>query len=344
MDKHPKPPGVSRRGVLRTVGSVVAAGALGPLAVRPTHAQQPQRTLRFSSLFRQDHDSSKSSEYFAELVGKKTGGRIKVQVFFNAALGDEGQTGEGIRTGTIDMGFAGQVGFGSYIRDIRVLELPFLYKDFDEIHRVYARISPILSERFSAKGVQLLGYVYEGPRMTLSTKPLRSYQDFKGLKLRVPQSPVYISMAQAFGAIPTPVAFPEVYTALQAGVAQALEGSPSTLYTGKFYEVAKNLARTDHIYNAIYFGITPATFNSFPPDIKTAILEAGKEATSYNLDLVKKSFETDLGRLRQAGVNETKPDLAPFREAVAVSNKKFAEDLGGTALELFLAVDKMTKG
>ncbi len=342
MDKNSRSRDISRRAALGAIGSAVAVGALSSLAGRAA-AQQPQRTLRFSSLFRQDHASSKSSEYFAELVGKKTGGKIKVQVFHNAALGDEGQTGEGIRSGTIDMGFAGQVGFGSYIRDIRVLELPYLYKDFDEIHRVYAKISPGLSERFSAKGVQLLGYVYEGPRMTLSTKPLGSYQDFKGLKLRVPQSPVYISMAQAFGAIPTPVAFPEVYTALQAGVAHALEGSPSTLYTGKFYEVAKHLARTDHIYNAIYFGITPATFKSFSPEIQTAILEAGREATAYNLDLVKKGFETDLALLRQAKIIETKPDLTPFRTAVAASNKKFAEDLGGTALELFLAVEKLTK-
>lgn len=264
---------LSRRTLLGTLGGAAAAGALG----MPAIAQAPQKTLRFASLFRPDHDSSKSSEHFAELVGKKTGGRIKVQVFHNAALGNEAQVGEGVRTGTIDMGFAGGVGFGSAIRDIRVLELPYLYKDFDDIHAVFAKVSPQLGKAFADKGVQLLGYVYEGPRMTLSTKPLKSFADFKGLKLRVPQAPTYIAMAQAFGATPTPVAFPEVYTALQAGVAEALEGSPSTLFTGKFHEVAKNLARTDHIYNAIYFGIHPATFNALAADIKAAILEAGKE-------------------------------------------------------------------
>lgn len=334
-----EPRKLNRRAVLGTMGGVAAAAALGA----PALAQAPQKTLRFASLFRPDHDSSKSSEYFAELVGKKTGGRIKVQVFHNASLGSEDQVGEGVRTGTIDMGFAGSVGFGSVIRDIRVLELPFLYKDFDEIHSVFAKVSPQLGARFAEKGVQLLGYVYEGPRMTLSTKPLRNLADFKGLKLRVPQAPAYIAMANAFGATPTPLAFPEIYTALQAGVADALEGSPSTLFTGKFYEVAKNLARTDHIYNAIYFGMHPATFKALAPDIQAAMLEAGREATGYNLDLVKKSFDVDLGKLRDAKVVEVNLDRGPFREAVKPANLKFAQDLGGTALELFNTVTQITK-
>jgi tripartite ATP-independent transporter DctP family solute receptor len=334
---------LSRRCLLQTAGGIAAATALGPFAIRSARGQAAT-TLRFASLFNEAHASSQSSKRFAELVEEKTGSAVKVQVFYNAVLGDEAQVGEGVRTGTIDMGFAGQVGFGSYIRDIRVLELPYLYRDFDELHRVYSEIRPTLDQRFSENGVQLLGQVYEGPRMTLATRPLESYDDFAGLKLRVPQSPVYIAMAEAFGAVPTPVAFPEVYTALQAGVVEALEGSPSTLYTGKFYEVADNLARTDHIFTAVYFGISPQTFEALAPGVQDAILAAADEATLYNLDLVKQGFVTDLGRLKEAGVSETMPDLAPFRDAVAVANLAFAEDLGGTSLELYEQVKALSKG
>src|SRR4051794_32242109 len=105
-----------------------AAIAFVPFAIRRASAQT--KTLRFSSLFAEAHAMSRSGQFFADKVGEKTGGKVKVQVFHNAALGDEAQTGEGVRTGTIDMGFAGGVGFGSYIKEIRVLDLPYLYKDF----------------------------------------------------------------------------------------------------------------------------------------------------------------------------------------------------------------------
>lgn len=332
---------INRRTALRTIAAGSAAALSTPWLARFAHAQA-ERTLRFSSLFNQNHASSRSSAHFAEKVAERTGGRIAVQVFYDASLGNEAQTGEGIRTGSIDIGFAGQVGFGSYIKDIRVLELPYLYRDFDEIDRVYQEIRPILDQRFSDNGVTLLSQVYEGPRMTLATRPLAEFSDFKGMALRVPESPVYISMAQAFGAEPTPVAFPEIYTALQAGVAEGLEGSPSTLLSGKFYEVAKNLARTDHIHNAVYFGINPATMSSLDAETQTAIQEAARDATVFNLELVKGSVESDLSKLRETGIVETKPDLEPFRQAVASSNLAFAEGLGGTPLELYETVRGIT--
>ena len=104
-------------------------------------------------------------------------------------------------------------------------------------------------------GLALLGYLYDGPRVTLSTRPLNSIDDFKGLKLRVPQIPLYVQMAQAFGATPTPVALPEVYTALQSRIVEGLEGTPTSLYVQKYHEVAKNLARTDHIFFVAYIAM-----------------------------------------------------------------------------------------
>jgi TRAP-type transport system periplasmic protein len=312
-------------------GAAAAAGA--SLLVRPARAQST-KTLRYGSLFNPDHTSSRSSDKFAELVEQKTGGKVKVQVFHNAQLGNENKVGEGIRTGTIDVGFAGSSGFGSYIRDIRVLELPYLYKDFDALHRVYLDVFPTLTELFGAAGVQLVGNIYEGPRMTLATKPLRNLDDFKGLKLRVPQAPVYIEMAKALGAIPTPVALPEVYTALQAKVADGLEGAPSTLLTGKYYEVAKNLLRTDHIFNATYIGLNLRTFKAFDPATQAAILEAGREATVYNLGLVKQAATDDMGKLEKTGITILSPDIGPFRAAVEPANEAYAASLGGRAREL----------
>jgi len=314
---------------------LAGAASLGALTLaRPLTAQTP-RQLRYGSLFNPDHTSSRSSDKFAELVEAKTGGKVKVQVFHNAQLGNETQVGEGVRTGTIDVGFAGSSGFGSYIKDIRVLELPYLYKDFDNLHAIYTKVFPILTELFAANDVQLLGNIYEGPRMTLATKPIKGLEDFKGLKLRVPQAPVYIELARSLGAIPTPVALPEVYTALQAKVADGLEGAPSTLLTGKYYEVAKYLLRTDHIFNATYIGMNMKTFSSFDAETKSAILAAGREATVFNLGIVKAAAIEDLDKLAKTGISMLSVDTAPFRAAVSANNQRYAESLGGKAVELY---------
>ena len=325
----------SRRGLL--------AGA-GALLAMPAIAQQPQTTLRFASLFNAAHSASRSSEWFAEQVAKKTNGRVRVQVFNNAALGTEEEAAQGVRSGTIDIAYSGLPGFGSYIRDIRVLEMPYLYADLDELKRVVDRVAPIIEVLFKAAGLQPLSYQFDGPRMTLSVKPLRSFADFKGLKFRVPQTPVYIEMAKAFGAIPTPIALPEAYTALQAHVAEAIEGSASTLFTGKYYEVAKNLVRTDHIFYTAYVAMNPGVFQLQPPEVQQALLEAGRETTPYNLDLAKQANQADLESLVKVGLPVMAPDRAPFREAVKEPNEKYAQSLGGRAMDIYGELRKVTGG
>ena len=330
---------IERRALLGTV----AGAGIAALGRRSAVAQQAQTTLRFASLFAAEHSASRASDYLAEQVAKKTGGKVRIQVFHNAALGSEEEVGVGVKAGTIDMGYAGNVGFGAFMRDIRVLELPFLYRDLDEVKLVIDKVKPIINPLFLTAGFQPLGEVFDGPRVTLATRPLRSFADFKGLKFRVPQAPVYIEMVKAFGAIPTPVALPEVYTALQAHVAEALEGSATTLFTGKYYEAAKNLVRTDHIFYAGYFAINPATFARMTPDVQTALLEAGQEATDYNLTISKQANQDDMDRLVKVGVTVMTPPSEPFQAAVRPMNEKFAETLGGRAPDIYRAIHEVTK-
>jgi TRAP-type transport system periplasmic protein len=202
---------ISRRAFL---GSVAGAAALGP------GAAAAQTTIRFASLFNPEHSASRAADRLAELVTQKTAGRVKVEVFHSAALGGEREVAEGVRSGSIDLGNSGLPGFGSFVPEIHVLEMPYLYEDLDEVKTVVDRVSPDIERYLAAGGLQPVGYIFDGPRVTLATRPLRSFDDFRGLKFRVPQAPLYVQMAKAFGAIPTPVAFPEVYTALQTRVAR----------------------------------------------------------------------------------------------------------------------------
>ena len=332
---------MGRRAFLGTLWLASAAGILTSRAP-DFAAATAQTTIRFASLYNPDHSASRTADRFAELVGQKTAGRVKVEVFHSASLGSEREVAEGVRSGSIDMGYSGLPGFGSFAPEVHVLEMPYLYEDLDEVKSVVDKLSPDLERILAAAGLRNVGYVFDGPRVTLATRPLRSIEDFKGLKFRVPQSPLYVQMAKAFGSIPTPVALPEVYTALQTKIAEALEGSPTTLYTGKYYEVARNLVRTDHIFHAAYIAMNPDFFKKLAPDAQKAIVDAGRESTAYNLELAKKAVQEDMDRLKAARIQVTAPDKKPFRSAVRDANESFAQSRGQGAVQLYRKIREVT--
>jgi tripartite ATP-independent transporter DctP family solute receptor len=327
---------------LQLAGRAAFAGTVASIG-NPAIAQQAERSLRYTSLFPPGHPDPVSSDFFAEQVAKYTKGKLRIQVFHNGALGGDLEAAQGIKNGTIDMGRAGSAGFGTFMRDIRVFELPYLYKNPDELKRVVDRAAPLLEPLFLENGIKILGYQFDGPRMTLANKPLKTFADLKGVRYRVPQSPIYVNMVKAFGAVPTPVSLPELYTALQAKVADALEGSASALYNGKYYEVAKFLLRTDHICNPSFVTINAALFSKLSHDEQKALLDAGRDETDFNLARTKEANVTDLDRLLKAGVTEAKPDLAPFETATRKSSEEYVKSLGGRAPEFYNLVKDVLK-
>jgi tripartite ATP-independent transporter DctP family solute receptor len=332
-----------RRSLLRTIGAAAAVGTVGLGAARRSLAQTPELTLRFASLYPPTHSASRTATRFAELVAAKTAGKVKVDLFHNAALGSEREAAEGVKSGSIDLAYSGLTGFGSYVPEFGVLEMPFLYDTLDQVKSVVDKISPQLEARMASVGLALLGYLYDGPRVTISTRPLSSIDDFKGLKLRVPQIPLYVQMAQAFGATPTPVALPEVYTALQSRIVDGLEGTPTSLYVQKYHEVAKNIARTDHIFFVAYIAMNAGLLAKQSPDKQDAIRAAGREASAYNLEIAKPAVQEDFARLAAGGVKFTTPDRAPFRAAVAPMRERYAAGLGARGQEIYEAVKAVTK-
>jgi tripartite ATP-independent transporter DctP family solute receptor len=328
---------LDRRGFLAGVGGAATAMVVGG----PASAQAPL-TLRFASLYPAAHSASRTAIKFAELVEQKTGGKIKVELFHNASLGNEREAAEGVKLGSIDVAYSGLGGFGTYVREFGVLELPYLYESLDELKTVVDKITGTLENRMSPNGVEIVGYLFDGPRVTLSTRPLNTFADFKGLKFRVPQAPLYVQMAQAMGAIPTPIALPEIYTALQSRVADAMEGTPTSIYTTKYFEVAKNVARTDHIFFVAYIGMNGPLLKKLPADQQKAIRDAGREATAFNLQIAKAAVNEDFDRLKAAGVAFTTPDKKPFQEAVKEMSQKFAAGLGPQAEELYRLIKNST--
>jgi tripartite ATP-independent transporter DctP family solute receptor len=301
--------------------------------VRPARAQQT--TLKLGEIYPESHSNSRGAMRFAELVADKTGGQVKVEVFPDSKLGSERELAEGVVAGTIDIAPSGLGGIGRFIQPIHALELPYLYKDLDHLSRVAEALMPDLDKVFAEKNLKVLGYVFLGPRNLAARKPVRAIEDLKGLKLRVPESPLYVGMARALGATPTPVAFPETYTSLQTGVVDGAEGDPAALYTTKWYEPAKYITQTEHIWHLRYVVMNGAAYARLAPYQQKALIDAAQEAKDFQLQAHKEGNKEALDKMQAAGATLIPiANRAPFAKALEKFNRDYAEKLGKTAVAL----------
>jgi TRAP-type C4-dicarboxylate transport system substrate-binding protein len=158
-----------------------------------------------------------------------------------------------------------------------------MYKNVEDLQRISAAIYDGLQEFLLPKGFYLVGMMYQGPRNTLSTKPLKNIADFKGLKMRVPQTPLFVALAKTWGAVPTAIARAEVYTSLESGVITVMEATHETMVTSNFHEKAKFLLTTRHNFYPQPIVVNRARFEKLPKDLQQVILDSAKEAGAYQL-------------------------------------------------------------
>jgi TRAP-type transport system periplasmic protein len=300
--------------------------------------------IRLGNLYPQAHSIGVAADAFARLVDEKTGGRVVVEVFHDSVLGSEREMTEAVQTGSLEMVTSGLAGIGLYVPGIHVFELPYLYDSLDQLAGVVEALEEDIQANLTAHGFRALGYNYQGPRSTASVKAMRSFDDFQGLRLRVPEAPLYVGMAQAMGANPTPVAFPEVYMALQTGVAEAMEGGPDTVFANKFFEVAPYYVLTEHIFHVLYMAINAGFFDSLPADIQDALVEAGREATVVQLEAIRQLNQESLDTMRAGGTEIIElADKDSFRDALADFNDEYAATRGPDAVALLARIREVSQ-
>jgi tripartite ATP-independent transporter DctP family solute receptor len=313
---------------------LVALALLGLLAV-PGPAPGQTVTLKFGDIYAESHSNSKGAFKFAELVSQKSKGQVKIDVFVDAKLGNEREQAEGVVAGSLDIVASGLSGIGRFIQPIHTLELPYIYRDLEHMNRVAGALAPDVDTILRKSGLRNLGFFFLGPRSIAGKRPIRALEDMRGLRFRVPEAPLYVGMARALGATPTPVAFPEAYTSLQTGVVEAAEGEPGTLWSTKWYEPAKFISLTEHIYHFRYLAINEKAFQRLSPAQQQALQEAGKETTAYQLGLVGEFNKDSLEKMRSAGATIVPvADKRPFEKALEKFNREYAEKLGPEAVAL----------
>lgn len=299
---------ITRKGFIGATAAALAVAMLG------SGAQAQTKTLRLSHHLAPDHLVDVASKRFAALVAEKTGGKLKVDVFPAGQLAGLRQGAEGVQVGTLDLVWGDFGTLANWQRHLGFISLPFLFRDTAHVN---AAFSGKIGEDLAAEvrktlNIEILGYGIAGFRVTMSrVKEINKPEDLAGQKIRVPEVPVYVSSFRKIGANPTPMAWGEVYTALQTGVIDAVENPPEGLAVGRMQEVTKFAAKTDHIMTDVHLMMSSGVLASLPADQQAAVKEAGKMAVAE----FNKATEAASGDYWKKLASVVKANETPDREA-----------------------------
>jgi TRAP-type transport system periplasmic protein len=302
----------------RTLAALVAISLVLIFLTTSVQAAPAQITLRLSQAISPDTSRGKACELFAKRVGELTKGQVVVQVFHNAALGSEAQSLEGLQTGTIDIGSINI--FANVVKAGTVLDLPFLWRDYDHWKKaVDGKPGQMIADTAPQIGLRILGYWIGGYREVYGSKSINSLGDFNGLKIRTQQTPAYIDLFKAFGAVPVPIAWPETYLALQQKTVDAAETTFTAMYDAKQYEVAKYGSITNHAVSSTAFIVSENRWKALPEDVRQALVTAEKEAREFQRQGFAQEDADVIKLLKEKGMIFSTPDKAPF---IAIAKEK----------------------
>jgi tripartite ATP-independent transporter DctP family solute receptor len=300
-----------------------------------------QTTLKMAHTLPASDTHHLAAQRFAEAVKQRTNGQIQIEVHAGGALGNDPSILQNLRLGALDMGFTGNPFFSSFVPKLNVLDLPYLFTSFEHVYRVVdGPVGNQLLAELEQHQLKGLAFWEIGFRnITNSKRPILRPDDLKGIKIRTTPNPGHVAAFQALGASPAPLAFPEVYLALQNGTVDAQENPINLIYASKFFEVQKHLSLTQHAYTVSVVAMNLAKFSSLAPDQQRAILEAAREAAVQQRKMNRDIEGENLAKMKQAGLAVVeKVDPKPFQDALGDKIKKTYVDRFGS--DLVDAIDK----
>jgi tripartite ATP-independent transporter DctP family solute receptor len=267
---------------------------------------------------------------FSELVAGRTKGRVKIDVYPSTQLGSERDMIEGLQLGTIDLVVTSTGPVGGFVPKMFIVDLPFLFRDRDHAYKVLdGPIGKELLTALSARSIRGLAFWENGFRqITNNLRPITKPEDLKGIKIRTMENKIHIASFRAFGASPTPIAWGEVYTALQQKTIDGQENPIAIIYHQRIYEVQKYLSLTSHFYSPALLLMSEKAYQALPKDAQKAMTETAFECAAYERNLLRDSEASQIAVLKSRGMQVNTPDKKPFREAAAPVYRQFGVQFG----------------
>jgi tripartite ATP-independent transporter DctP family solute receptor len=306
---------------MRSVTKLAVAAAFSFAALLAAGPAAAQQKLKWAHVYETSEPYHTESVWAAGEIKRRTNGKFDIEVFPASTLGKETDINQAMTLGTVDIIISGpSFAARSYPR-IGIAYYPFIFRDAD--HLIAYSKSPIfaeMTEEFRKKtGIQILAYTYYGARQTTAQKPFTDCAGMKGLKIRVPDVPAYMATPKACGANPTPIAFAEVYLALQNGTVEAQENPLTTIEAKKFYEVQKAIMLTAHIVDGLTTQVAPHVWNKLTPDEQKIFAEVTQEAAVRATAQIKKREAELVDEFKKKGLQIVQVNRQSFVDAVLKS-------------------------
>jgi tripartite ATP-independent transporter DctP family solute receptor len=321
---------LTRRSLLRRAGAVPLGLALAPAVIRGARAALLQ--MKISSSQANDPKYANGRVYCDNLIkhlnGNGLGEQIDIQFFPDNQLGQEIDVINSVKLGVIDMMVSGSSISANLVPLVGTFDLGYLFDSFPQQTKAFeaGAAKPIEDALLKGANIRIISWAYNfGARSVLAKKPVKTPEDLAGLKIRTLPNPVITECLRLMGAAATPLAFGEIYTALQAGVLDGLEHDPPTILASKFYETAKHYALTQHNFSPLATYFSDATFNRMDPKLREGFLDAAKKAAadtrSHGLEMEKEALKT----LADKGVTIVECDKDAFRKRVLPQTDNFVK-------------------
>lgn len=288
----------------------------------------------------------KAAQFFSEKLNEKSNGKIKLSLYADSQLGDDRSMIEQVSGGILDLTFAETARFQIFFPEAEVYSLPYIIKNYTHAQKALFESNfgkTLIGKIHDELNITILSQAYNGTRQTTSNKAINSIKDMKGIKLRVPNANSNMDYAEYSGAAPTPMAFTEVYLALQTNSVDGQENPLSAIKAQKFYEVQPYLALTNHILNDQLYIISNDTLDKLPKDLKNVIKECALEAAEYHTQLFINEENNLKEFFKEKGVKITTPNLDEFSLAMEPVYNKYIEknkEIGKKAIEEIKALAK----
>ncbi len=305
-----------RRIAIQTIAALaLLTGAAGSFGIA-----QAQTKLKWAHVYETSEPFHKNAVWAAEEFKKRTNGRYEIQVFPASSLGKESDINQGLTLGTVDIIYTGASFAGRSYQPLSVTYFPFIFRDSEHILK-YAKsdVFKELAKGYDDKtGNHIVALTYYGARDVTSNAahPVSKPEDMKGLKIRVPDAPAYLAFPKALGANPTPIAFAEVYLALQNGTVDAQENPLPTIEAKKFYEVQKNISLTGHIIDSLLTIVSPSVWQKMTPADQKAFEQVAQEAAEKTGREIIASEARLVDEFKKKGNNVIVVDKKAFADAV----------------------------
>ena len=319
---------------------IVAAAAVAAMLASGAAMAQAPIVIKFSHVVANDTPKGKGALKFKELAEQYTNGKVKVEVYPNSTLYKDKEEIEALQLGSVQMLAPSTAKFAPLgVKEFEALDLPWLFKDDDAYaNAMKGPVGQWLFKKLEAKGITGLAYWDNGFHMVSANRQLLNPADFQGLKVRISGSKIADRYFRDMGSIPQIMAFSEVYQALQTGVVDGCENTPSNYLTQKFYEVQKDITVSYHAHLQYAVIVNSKFWDGLPADVRGQLQKAMDDATDYTNSIAKKENEDALAEIKKSGKTTlhylTPEQKTAWQEAMRPTYKWAKGRVGGEILDL----------